>query len=141
MTWMKKENAPVEKSVLVVDDDPHIRTSMARLLVARGWTVRTEPDGMRAIQSLRAFCFSAIIVDERMPGGPGMAGPALLEHAKKACPDTHLILLSGWPSGWAKQKTVELGGHVIEKGDVMELLRLMDTLPPIPVPPDGRDTT
>lgn len=126
---MKPKSAQTEKSVLVVDDDHHIRTSLARLLVARGWTVRTEPDGMRAVQALRAFCFTVIIVDERMPGGPGMAGAHLLEHAKEVCGDMHLILLSGWPSGWARDKTAELGGYVIEKGDVRELLALLDKLP------------
>jgi CheY-like chemotaxis protein len=126
---MKPKDSRTEKSVLVVDDDHHIRASLARLLVARGWTVRTEPDGMRAVQALRAFCFSAIVVDENMPGGPGMAGAALLEHARGVCPDTHLVLLSGWPSKWARDKTIGLGGYVVEKGDVLELLKLLDNLP------------
>ena len=129
--WMKPKGKPTEKSVLVVDDDIHFLIATARILSNRGWTVRTEPDGLRAIQTLQAFCFSAIIADERMPGGPNMTGAGLLEHARRSCPDSHLILMSGWPSSEGRRKTIELGGFVVEKGDFRELMRVLDVLPPM----------
>ena len=56
--------------VLVVDDDPDIRTMLELTLVAEGLEVVTAPHGAAALDLLtqpNALCPDAIVLDMRMP--------------------------------------------------------------------------
>ena len=54
--------------VLVIDDDPEIRQSLADALSDRGWVVVTEPNGKTAMEHLRQGLEPcAILVDLMMP--------------------------------------------------------------------------
>ena len=61
-------NPPV-KSILIVDDDPAIREMLADLLFDDGYNVRTVPDGLVALDLLRAqpARFGLILLDLNMP--------------------------------------------------------------------------
>ncbi len=61
-------------SVLVVDDEPAIASLLADLLELDGYRVATAPNGLAALDRLRAGGFDAILSDVRMPGldGPGL---------------------------------------------------------------------
>jgi DNA-binding NarL/FixJ family response regulator len=66
--------APVQTSVLVVDDDARFRALAVRILAAAGLVVGGEADtfesGWNAALALRP---SGIIVDARLPDGDGVA--------------------------------------------------------------------
>jgi ActR/RegA family two-component response regulator len=115
--------AESDRSVLIVDNDAMLRRTLAAVLVARGWKVATQPDGLRALQYLEDNCVDVVIADERMHGP---AGPVLLETVHKLCPGTRLVLLSGWPSRVSRERVAALGGVSVVKGDTKELLDALD---------------
>jgi len=108
---------------LIIDNDPFLLRSLAALLVSRGWTARTKPDGLRALQFLEDTCVDVVICDERMSGP---SGAVLLETVAKLCPGTKLVLLSGWPSKVSRERVAALGGVSVIKGDTQELLEALD---------------
>jgi CheY-like chemotaxis protein len=57
----------VQHTVLVVDDDPDIRESLAALLEDEGYFVRTAADGAEAVSMMRAERPCFVILDLMMP--------------------------------------------------------------------------
>ena len=58
--------------VLVVDDDPAIRTGVARLLAAQGLRVTTASDGREMRQVLRASRLDLVLLDVMLPQESGL---------------------------------------------------------------------
>jgi two-component system, chemotaxis family, chemotaxis protein CheY len=56
-----------KKQALVVDDDDTVMEHVSKLLLARGFTVTQEFDGMAALQRCRTEKFAIIVCDIRMP--------------------------------------------------------------------------
>jgi two-component system response regulator MprA len=59
--------------VLVVDDDPAIRTSLSRALVLEGYTVETANDGNAALSQVISFEPDVIVLDLMMPNVDGLS--------------------------------------------------------------------
>jgi CheY-like chemotaxis protein len=53
--------------VLVVDDDPSLRTTVAEFLEDAGYVVETAPNGVVALAKVHADRFAAILLDLMMP--------------------------------------------------------------------------
>jgi DNA-binding response OmpR family regulator len=58
--------------LLVVDDEPRIRTYLNRSLSAQGHTVYEAADGKDALDQLHARDFDLVLLDLAMPGGSGL---------------------------------------------------------------------
>ncbi len=58
--------------VLVVDDEEPIRTSVAEILRAAGYSVVEAEDGQAALELLKSGSVSVILVDIRMPRRTGI---------------------------------------------------------------------
>lgn len=58
--------------VLVVDDDPGVRTSVAAALRREGYTVELASDGMEALDRLGAGPFDCVVLDVLMPRLDGL---------------------------------------------------------------------
>ncbi|MCS6895473.1 MAG: sigma-54 dependent transcriptional regulator [Bacteroidia bacterium] len=78
--------------LLVVDDDPEIRVSLAEVLSYDGHTVEVARDGVEAQRLLERLDFDIVLCDVRMPGKDGME---LLSWARQHKPETEFIMLSG----------------------------------------------
>lgn len=59
--------------MLVVDDDPAIRTSLSRALVLEGYTVETANDGNAALSQVISFVPDVIVLDLMMPNVDGLS--------------------------------------------------------------------
>jgi CheY-like chemotaxis protein len=57
--------------ILVVDDEPQVRATIARSLVALGYRVREAASGTQALAIVRADPPSLVILDYQMPGMDG----------------------------------------------------------------------
>ncbi|MEM8678522.1 MAG: response regulator [Planctomycetota bacterium] len=81
--------------ILVVDDEPLVLTSVARMLESVGWSVAQASDGARAIELLTqsAQPFMAVVMDYAMPG---MNGLRVVEQMRAAQIDTPVVLCSGF---------------------------------------------
>jgi two-component system NtrC family response regulator len=72
---------PSVTSVLVVDDDEAVRSSVADILRSAGHTAIQVADGEAALRVLRTLRFDAMVLDLRMPGLDGFALLAALAQA------------------------------------------------------------
>lgn len=83
------------ETILVVDDEPHIRTATQRVLEEHGYTVRTAANGREAIEIFRSEQIAAVILDLAMPDLDGTATVAALGQID---PTVRIIGASGLPS-------------------------------------------
>lgn len=87
--------------LLLVDDEPDVRASMARVLVRAGYAVRLADSAEQAIAALRAESADLVITDIIMPRQNGVE---LLRQLKTEFPGTAVIAISGggnfWPQGY-----------------------------------------
>lgn len=63
--------APMKGRVLVVDDEPTVRSWLAALLAHEGYIVEEAEDGSSALTALRSFSADVIVLDLIMPGMNG----------------------------------------------------------------------
>jgi DNA-binding NtrC family response regulator len=78
-------------SVMVVDDEPGIRTALRANFLRHGWRVETASCVREAVRNVEHRDFNLIVTDMRMPDGTGME---VMRAARKSSPDTAVILLT-----------------------------------------------
>ncbi len=79
-------------SVLVIDDDPAVRTTIKLILEREGHAVTVAPDGRAGIAALDAGGISLLICDIFMPG---MDGLETLREVRRHRPELPVIVISG----------------------------------------------
>ena len=95
-------------SVLVVDDDEHLRDGYRRLLTKAGFGTLALPSAEAALARLRnGEPFDVIVSDIVMPGTDGIA---LLRQVREHDLDIPVILVTGNPSLMSAVETVRYGG-------------------------------
>ena len=63
----------MEQRLLIVEDDCLMAEAAADYFTAKGWSVKTEEDGERALERLETECFHLILLDVMLPGRDGFA--------------------------------------------------------------------
>jgi EAL domain-containing protein (putative c-di-GMP-specific phosphodiesterase class I)/CheY-like chemotaxis protein len=81
------------RTLLLVDDEPHILASLKRLFRRDGYRVFTAGSGSEGLAMLRQHAVDVIVSDQRMPV---MSGVDFLRQAKNICPHTVRMTLSGY---------------------------------------------
>jgi len=81
------------RPILVVDDDPYMRTSLMDCLVSCGYAVETAIDGVDALGKFRKGAYEMVITDIRMPK---MGGLELLKGVKDQSPETPVIVITAY---------------------------------------------
>jgi DNA-binding NtrC family response regulator len=84
-----------ESSVMVVDDEPGIRTALRANFLRHGWRVETASGVREALRNLEAREFDLIVTDMRMPDGSGME---VMRAARRSNAATAVILLTAFGS-------------------------------------------
>jgi DNA-binding response OmpR family regulator len=77
--------------VLVVDDEPGVRTALVRGLSAEGMDVVAVGDGPSALRAAVTGTFDAVVLDIILPG---LSGYRVLERLRAAGVDTPVLLVS-----------------------------------------------
>ena len=81
-------------TVLLVEDEPMVRTVAERALTRHGYKVITADNGEEALEVLaRGEEIALLISDVVMPG---MDGPAMVEEARKSRPELPILFMSGY---------------------------------------------
>jgi len=81
------------RPILVVDDDPYMRSSLTDCLVSCGYAVETAIDGVDALEKFRRGACEMVITDIRMPK---MGGLDLLKELKGRSPETPVIVITAY---------------------------------------------
>ncbi len=108
------------KVILLVDDDPPIRESMARELRASGYTVILAADGMEGVRAFESHAPDLVLTDLSMPRSDGFQ----LISAIRPVTQTPIIVLSVRGNDSDKIRALDLGADdfVTKPFSVPELL-------------------
>ena len=99
--------------VLIVDDEPALRRTLARLLLSRGMEVLTADDGAQAIEVLERESVDVALVDLMMPK---VGGFELLEHVKQHHVGVEVVMMTAFADVDTAVKTVRAGAfHFLTK--------------------------
>lgn len=102
-------------NVLVVDDDPAVRTTVKLVLERSGHRVSVAAEGRAALATLAAGGIDLLVVDLFMPG---MDGLETLREARKRHPDLPVIVMSGTSLGGPGQQAPDFLAMAVKLGAV-----------------------
>jgi DNA-binding NtrC family response regulator len=112
--------------VLVVDDEPLIRWSLAETLTERGFEVIEAGDARSAVQIVSDATepFEVMVLDLRLPDSHDLT---LLSRLRRLAPESRVILMTAYGTPEAIQGAVDLGAfRVVSKPfEVHELAALI----------------
>jgi signal transduction histidine kinase/ActR/RegA family two-component response regulator len=89
---LPQEQRLAQLTILVVDDEPHIRTVLARLLARSGHAVVQAADGSEVLERSAQESWDLIISDVTMPG---LDGPGMLAQLRAIGSTTPIVLMTG----------------------------------------------
>ena len=81
--------------ILIADDEPGVRESLAEVLRDAGYEVETASDGSAALRAIEAKDFAVVVTHIRMPGADGLA---VLRRAREVSPQTVVMVMTAHAS-------------------------------------------
>ena len=84
-----------ECDILVVDDEDFMRGAVIETLRRGGYSAMTASSAHEAIDLMAHRGFSLVLTDVKMPG---MDGLTLFQKIKELCPDTSVVIMTGFPN-------------------------------------------
>jgi nitrogen regulation protein NR(I) len=111
-------------TILIVDDDPQLRQSFARLLSQEGHTVRTAHSGEAAMGMVADQRFDLIIMDVCLPG---MSGLETFSSLREVEPKLPVIIMTAFGTTETAIEATKKGAfdYVLKPFDVPEVLALI----------------
>ena len=108
-------------SLLVIDDDPHIRELVGALLIGEGFVIHEANNGRDALQKLSSCKIDLCVLDIMMPDVDGFE---FCRHAKKYYENLPILMLTAKGDISQKVKGFELGAddYLVKPFEGMELI-------------------
>jgi EAL domain-containing protein (putative c-di-GMP-specific phosphodiesterase class I) len=94
--------------VLLVEDDPIVRTAYMKVLRTSGLELDTAVDGVEALEKVRGGGFDAVISDINMPR---LSGIEFLQRLRELSLDVPVVLVTGGPALETAVRAVEFGAY------------------------------
>ena len=82
-------------SILIVDDEEHLRSALGRWFDAQGFDVDYAPNGREAVTKCELFGYDVITMDLHMPV---MGGGEAVTAIRELRPQVPIVVLTGFPS-------------------------------------------
>jgi DNA-binding NtrC family response regulator len=95
-------------TLLVIDDEPNILSSLRRALELEGYGVEVAGSGAVALQKLEERDIDLVLLDVMMPG---MNGLEVLTKIREAHPDLSVVMMSGNATIETAVQATKLGAH------------------------------
>jgi FixJ family two-component response regulator len=111
--------APARRTVLVVDDDPAVRSSLQFFLEIEGFVVRAYACGSDLLNDLNMPESGCLVIDYRLPS---MNGLDLLSELRRRSIKLPAILVTTNPTSSVRAQTAAAGALLIEKPLLNEAL-------------------
>ena len=100
--------SPPSATVLVVDDEPIIRDSLAEFLTKEALRVVTAATGEDALRQLAQSRFDVLICDINLPGLDGLE---VLERVGRISPETFVVLITAYATVESAVEAFQKGAH------------------------------
>jgi PAS domain S-box-containing protein len=94
--------------ILIVDDEPSIRSTLSRFLTDAGYEVEVASDVAQAMALLHGRPFDVVVTDIILPR---VSGVELLRMIKAEAPQTHVIIMTGEPTAGTAIEAVRAGAY------------------------------
>jgi two-component system response regulator FixJ len=111
--------APTGRTVLIVDDDPAVRSSLQFCLEIEGFLVRTYSSGSDLLNDQNVPQSGCLVIDYRLPSMNGLDLLSELRRRKVMLP---AILVTSHPSMFVRAQIAAAGATLIEKPLLNEAL-------------------
>ena len=113
-----------EQSILVVDDDPNLRKTLADILKVKGYEAVVAANGTEAIAAAEKRPFSLALIDLMLPDMPGLE---IMARIKAISPLMEAIILTGHASMDTAIEATRQGAYayLLKPYQMEELLRLI----------------
>lgn len=111
--------------ILIVDDEPLMRLSMADALEAVGHDVQAAASGSEGVELVRKHEFDLVITDLRLPGADGLT---VLKATKEAHPHTEVVVITAHGSVETAVGAMKLGAfdYITKPFQMDELLLIVE---------------
>jgi two-component system response regulator AtoC len=110
--------------ILIVDDEPNIRSGLAKALAGEADEVTTAKDGTEALAFFRQAHHHLVITDLKMPGA--ISGLDLVKQVKHERPETLLLVVTAHGSVGTAVEAMRQGAHdYISKPVDLGMVRLL----------------
>ncbi len=112
---------PVDRTILIVDDDKAFSTRLGRAMETRGFDVRIVQSVRDAKAAIRTAPPAFAVVDLRLDDGSGLDAIALLKELR---PDARAIILTGYGNIVTAVNAVKLGAadYLAKPADADDIL-------------------
>ncbi len=124
---MTRPAHPKKKSILIVDDEIHVRDGLSEILQQDGFHVETASDGKEALALAMNKEFDLMISDIKMPE---MDGLQVLDKIQKINPQIRVIMVTAFGDVQTYLKSMQLGAHeyINKPIRIEELKRVIATI-------------
>ena len=121
---------PINRRVLIADDNRDGAESLAMVMTVFGCEVRTAYDGASAVRTAESFKPEVIFLDLGMPGMDGFEAARRIRSLPGGS-SIVLIALTGWGQERDRQRTAEAGfdAHLVKPVDPLSMRSFLDQLP------------
>ena len=121
----KKTTMPSHLRILLIDDEPLVRSLLRHVLENAGHTVTEAGNGQEGVRSFRENNFDLVITDHGMPVMNGLDAAFRI---KKQKPETPVILITGWQTETDAtfQKPSGIDEFITKPFDLEKLLKLIE---------------
>jgi CheY-like chemotaxis protein len=118
-------------AVLVVDDEPAIRTTLRLILELEGYTVSLAGDGAQALAQMETALPRLVLLDVQMPG---IDGWQTLPRLRALAPMVPVVIFSGAPHLYEEAEAHHADGVLPKPFDVDGVLDTVARFIPNPAP-------
>ncbi len=113
-------NTPhVQRTVLVVDDDPDIRAVVGLMLQDEGYQVTTAANGLQALEEVARRPPDVVLLDLWMPAMDGWTFQARL---REQSPETPVVVMTAGRGRDAEVDQRQVAGYLAKPFDIESLL-------------------
>ena len=98
----------IQGKILIVDDDPSIRSTLKEVLSRESYQVVTAGSGEEALGVMRGTSFDLALLDLKMAG---MDGLSLMKEIRRRSPFTGIIMLTGYATLESAIGALRQGAH------------------------------